>query len=492
MIIILLTINQSRFLLNHTTPRMILRKPTNFDEYFSGEPASLLLQAILTESFPAATMIINAYAALLDQECLVTPFYTRRRDAQNYPPALFSPLLPGAPGIFTKAPTSSRMPLLQLVLLIGSCDSCKFLLRELCRLEKRKIMSSGSSYQRSEDRSPNNLEEGIPGWKRCMLTAHEYHLLLSGLIKQDRPDRYDLWNIVGQQVHYGKPTDIYYLRLALFFSNYHALRHLLKCGWSPNGPWWFRLFPPLLLAIANTKSLEYGATRSSPTNSYLWSRVRSRPEYDIDTRAGADARYFGKANWDYSIEARERCVLLLKERGAEVPKLVAWIQDEQHTLRRWLLLITYLAFYYVLLPLMAFYFSSYQARMGSSSQALGLLYGWVTACVLSPPLVILFFPQDYKELVAYTLILMRVRKEIRSSIYPSVRRYTPISLPLIGLILMGILSLFNHIGLPILLHLVNRPWLDQLTSSENIWLLLFPLAGGEVACCFFAYILMRF
>src|SRR6202034_2012275 len=66
--------------------------------------------------------------------------------------------------------------------------------------------------------------------------------------------RKHLWGEIVSQVAKGHSTDWYYLKLALFYANSHAVEQLLAIGWDANGPFWAYFIRPLRLAKVLAKS----------------------------------------------------------------------------------------------------------------------------------------------------------------------------------------------------------------------------------------------
>ena len=477
----------SELILQRAAPAMLLQEPSEFDERFSGEPVSFLSQAILTSSYSSARLIIDIYPSLLDQNAIMLPVAARKPGAQNYMSPSFSDLFDldsefgGAP--YTPDPwhwyKPQKIPLIQLILLVGSHKHCIFLLKELCRTRRRSVFDKlAESDQQAVWISHGTVEQGTSEWKRCQLSPQEYHMLLTGLIKNNRQDRKGLWDTIGIQVHYGQSKDVYYLRLAISCANDYAVEKLLECGWSMNGPLPSRIFSPLLLALyCASHSPYYGhegySRRAREGDQYLEEFPETRLRADV-----SQYRETGKKSWHELRFSKTACFEILYGNGASIPEVSDWAVDWK---KRYLLLLTYFGIYYALLPLTLVYCGPYVGSVGNFHQVLGLSYLWATLCIIAPPLPILFLFPWQMGLPTAIFAMRRVFwpfdhlfvmgidtfKPNAFRGYMWLKRRTGTLIPWIGWSIATVLFLFNHFALPSVFALAGDGWVDNWNSDDN-------------------------
>lgn len=324
------------FVMDKSTKSVILQIPTEFDERFSHQPTSYLAQAILSNSFHAADLILRKYPEILDKQivCIVAP-HLRKYFAGSYSSSANSFLLGS-----DIEPIPEYLPLIQYVLLAGSYKSCAYLLQNL--VDSRQVRQSPRRTSRFQlrRRSTPSEERAWTRWSTLILSTREYHFMLVGLVKDDRKDRYSLWDVVGSQVEKGHSTHWYYLRLALFYANSMALRKLLQLGWNVNGPPWAVLITPLMLA----KRLESSRDDVLPSLEIAYKKLQG-PR----SKAGAleYINFSNSFNARYSTRSSKLTenVKILQENGAYSPPLL-----ESRVFRFWIW-VSYSAFYLLFFPL---------------------------------------------------------------------------------------------------------------------------------------------
>jgi hypothetical protein len=257
--------------------KLLTSEPQSFDERFSRQPSSFLAQAILASAFQAADAIQTKYPELLEQQTLSAVTGRERKfdrvdNSGSYTLASKSAILIGT--------GRQKFPLRVYVLLVGSYQSCAYLLRNLHRSR------SGALCQSSKITSEaSRTEAATLHWSELTLRDDEFKALLVGLIQDDKPDRYPLWEVIASQLARGQPRKWKYLVMTLVYANTKALEELLRLGWNPNGgallyfsreyiiihnPEYLKNSHPRLYAqrqkdkVENIKLLEHHNSRHSP------------------------------------------------------------------------------------------------------------------------------------------------------------------------------------------------------------------------------------
>jgi hypothetical protein len=180
-----------------------------------------------------------------------SPWYSVLETPDRYVSARLSTLL-----AFENEESRASLELTNYILLVGSYRHCTILF-QLLQVSKRHSVERRNRLGVFH-LSPRQVRDSEAARPDLVLNAKDYHFLLLGLIKDDREDRRHLWGEIASQVAKGHSTDWFYLKLALFCANSHAVEQLLATGWDANGPFWAYFMRPLKLAkdLANRKALD--------------------------------------------------------------------------------------------------------------------------------------------------------------------------------------------------------------------------------------------
>ena len=245
-----------KFILDHTSAVKVLATPSEFDERLCSMPIAFLAQSLLTASFANAKVLVSRYPELLGQSVPILLPHLRDETLGNYTAPSGSFLLS-----CDFVPIPSALPLPDYILLVGSYRHCSELMRflqssrsalpvENARIGKSHLLGWSAPLQRT---NPATLESGsdaaASSWRDHPLRPSEYDSLLVSLIKEDRNDRRDLWQVVTAQVDGGQPRKSHYVNLALFYANPRALEALFDNKWSVEGPKYFPIASPRSLAL---------------------------------------------------------------------------------------------------------------------------------------------------------------------------------------------------------------------------------------------------
>jgi hypothetical protein len=229
------------FLLGKCSRTDLSAETTEYDGQRACQPSSYLAQAILADSLWAVRLIFEKYPNSLNQQVWCTPRLLRSQTPDPYVSARHFDLLD-----FDIEQPPASLELTNYILLVGSYKNCTVLFRLL--QDSKQHLAERRNRLESFQLGSRQLYDWEAARPELFLSGKAYHFLLLGLIKADREDRKHLWGEIVSQVAKGHSTDWYYLKLALFYANSHAVEQLLAIGWDPNGPSWAYFIRPLRLA----------------------------------------------------------------------------------------------------------------------------------------------------------------------------------------------------------------------------------------------------
>ena len=353
-----------------------MQRPTEFDQRFARQPTSYLAQAILAKSFRMADIIVGKYPEILESQVVfIVPPYLDNDSPRSDDLGAGSYLLK-----FDTEPIPEFLSLIKYILFVGSYHSCRYIFHILLNTRNGGA-SSRQGMSAAHQSATLDTEAGRTGWSGLKLRNEEYHIMLTGLIKDNREDRYPLWSVVSSQAAQGHSTDWYYLRLALFYANNRAVKELLRCGWSVNGPSWAYFMTPLLLAtrLVTSQNLvlpSLDIARKKGYGKYPPTSQRNTPT-DYSFSELFNERY------SHRLTNLQENIKTLKQNGAYAPAL-ALVENDGFWVWFWLF---YFLLYFLVLPL-AVGFATH-IRGLARPQVVGWMYAYAVLATLLPPLRVL-------------------------------------------------------------------------------------------------------
>jgi hypothetical protein len=244
------------------------------------------------------------------------------------------------------------LPLRLYVLLVGSYQSCAYLFRNLHKSRSRMLRRSSKIASEA-----SRAETATLHWSELTLGQEEFHMLLVGLIQDNKPDRYPLWEVIASQLERGQPRRWKYFVMALYYANTKALEELLRLGWNANGGSLLYFCPPLSFAkYLRSHNTFYPTTHSES----LYPRLKSQKQKGLE----------------------ENVRLLQQHSSRHMPP---WFKF----LLNWYIVLA-VAAYVLVIPLTAAY--TFHPKCLTRSQFLGRLWTVSVIAGVAPPLIGFFVP----------------------------------------------------------------------------------------------------
>ena len=279
---------------------------------------------------------------------------------------------------YDSVPIPRALPLPDYILLVGSYKHCSELMRFLQSSRPAKPEENAGNGKSSllGFSAPLQMHESgsdtaAGSWRDHLLRPSEYNSLLVGLIKNDRNDRRDLWQVVTAQVDGGQPRKGHYINLALFYANHRALEELLYNNWSVDPPKYFPIASPRSLAL----KLRAFPELTLPAPGIAWDKMRRKYGTKPNPVQKHEFEESFKATFLFQAESLDLCLEVMTNWNATISKF--WPALES----LWFLFGCFVIYFGVIPPVFARF--AYPGREFSLYGRWATMYIWaITASTL--------------------------------------------------------------------------------------------------------------